>query len=122
MRRTLWLLALILLPAVAQAAQAQTVKPRACNATTVATGGTAVVAISGQVGGYYIANPATAADQGLGSTEQLYVDPTKTATLSGNGTNAPLVAGQPFYGVGGTNVSVSVNAASSGHTFTCVRW
>lgn len=119
MRHVLWLILLLLLPATAQA---QVTKPRACNNTTVVTGGTAVVAISGASNGYYIANPASATDQGLGSTEALYVDTTQAATTAGSGTNAALAAGQPFYGIAGSNVSVSVNAASSGHAFTCVRW
>ena len=96
-------------------------QPRACNTTTVATGGTAVTAISGPYNGYFIVNPLSATDEGV-AVEPLYVDPTTTATGTGNATNSALAPGQPYYastpGVG----PVSVNAASSGHKFTCVRW
>ncbi len=102
---------------------AQTVTPRACGgATSVATGGTAVVALTGKVNGYYIVNPLSATDQGLGAVEPLYIDTTTTATTTASGTNAALAPGQPFGGIFGSSTNVSVNAASSGHNFTCVRW
>ncbi len=103
-------------------AAAQNVKPHACDKTTVVTGGSAVVAISGPVNGYYIVNPLTTIDEGIGTVEPLYVDTTTTATTTGSGTNTALAPGQPFYGIGGSNVAVSVNAATSSHAFSCVRW
>jgi hypothetical protein len=114
--------ALLLLVLGTALAHAQQVNPRPCDNTTVATGGTAVVVISGIANGYYIYNPLTTTDQGLGTVEALYVDTTTTSTTTGSGTNTSLAAGQPFYGIPGSKVSVSVNAATSGHKFTCVRW
>jgi hypothetical protein len=102
---------------------AQTVTPRACGgATSVTTGGAAVVALTGKVNGYYIVNPLSATDQGIGAVEPLYIDTTTTATTTASGTNAALAPGQPFGGIFGSTTNVSVNAATSGHNFTCVRW
>ncbi len=118
----LWFLVIIaLLDLASTGAYAQQVTPRACDVTTVLTGGTAVDAITGPTNGYYIMNPLSAGDQGV-TAESLYVDPTTTATTTGNATNAVLAPGQPFYGVGSSSVSVSVDAATTGHKFTCVRW
>jgi hypothetical protein len=102
---------------------AQTFNPRACGgATVVTTGGAAVVALTGKVNGYYIVNPLSATDHGLGAVEPLYIDTTTTATTTASGTNAALAPGQPFGGIFGSNTNVSVNATTSGHNFTCVRW
>ena len=103
------------------AANAQQVTPRPCDNTTVAVGGTAVNAIVGPANGYYIVNPLSSGDQGV-TAENLYVDPTATATLNANATNAGLAPGQPFNGIANSKASVSVNAPTSGHKFTCVRW
>lgn len=94
--------------------RAQPLQVRACDATTVAVGGTAVVAVSGSSNGYYIYNPPDA-------SEVLLVDPVTTAA-SGNGTTSALSAGQSFGSGTPTKSSVSVNAATSGHTFSCARW
>lgn len=101
---------------------AQTTAPRACDATTVVTGGTAVTAISGKTNGYYIQNPLSTTDEGVTPVEPLYVDPTKAATTTGSGTNSAIAAGQAYSGIGLSSVNVSVNAATSGHAFVCVRW
>jgi hypothetical protein len=89
--------------------------------TTVTIGGTAVVALSGAVTGFYIVNPATAADQGV-TVEPLFVDPVNTATVVGNGTNSSIAAGNSYSGVPSSSATISVNAATAGHKFTCVRW
>lgn len=112
------------------AAAAQQVTPHACNATTVTTGGTAVIAIQGPANGFYISNPLTTGDEGIGAVEPLFVDPVNTATTTGNGTNQAVAAGSVYPGSanpgsatgGGVSGNVTVNAATSGHKFTCVRW
>lgn len=106
------------LPAWAQ----QPVAPRACALFTVTTGTTAVSPITGPVNGGYILNPLSATDQGIGAAEVLYVDPVATATTTGNGTNNTLQPGQVYNLVPGSNQTVSVNAATSGHKFVCERW
>lgn len=108
--------------AFAAPAHAQQVTPRAGTTTTVATGGTAVTAMSGPSNGCYIVNPLTATDQGLGSVEPLYIDPTTTATTTGSTTNTAIAPGQTWFCVPYSTLPVSVNAASSGHAFVVVRW
>jgi len=103
-------------------ARSQELVPHACNASSVATGGTSTTAISGAYNGYFILNPLSATDEGIGAVEPLYVNPTGTATVTGYGSTTALAPGTPFYGVPNSNVSVGVNAASSGHNFVCVRW
>jgi hypothetical protein len=107
---------------VAWPAYAQNVTPRACTTTTVVTGGTAVVALTGPVNGFYIVNPTTAADQGIATAEALFVDPVNTATVAGNNTNSSIAAGNSYSGVPLSSATVSVNAVTAGHKFTCVRW
>jgi hypothetical protein len=113
------LVALCLAPSLAFAQQ---VTPRGGAVTVVTTGGTAVTAISGPSNGCYIINPLTTTDEGLGLTEPLYVDPTTAATTAGNVTNVALAPGQPWFCPANSTLPVSVNAASSGHKFTVVRW
>ena len=108
--------------ALCLSASAQTVTPRACVTTTVVTGGTAVTIITGPLTGGYLVNPATAADQGIGSAENLYVDPINPATTTGNQTNSTLSPGQGYNFVPMQNSTVTVNAATSGHKFTCARY
>ena len=90
----------------------------------VTTGGTAVNAVVGPVNGCYIANPSTAADQGISVAETLYVDPVNAATTSGSTTNFGITLGQPWNCPGAipAGKSVSVSAATSGHKFTVVVW
>jgi len=115
-----WLVVLLPVLAIAQTQSPNT--PVACATTTVATGGTAVSPLAASANGYYITNPLTATDQGIGSVEPLYLDVTKAATTTGNGTNLALQPGQTFYGIPQSTVTVSVNAATSGHKFVCVQW
>jgi hypothetical protein len=101
---------------------AQNVIPHACATTTVVTGGTAVVALTGAANGFYIVNPTTAADQGITTAESLFVDPVNTATVIGNSTNSNIAAGNSYSGIPSSSATVSVNAVTAGHKFTCVRW
>lgn len=86
-------------------------------ATAVATGGTAVTVFPFVTTEGNITNPGTA-------TESLFVDIVNTAQTSAPGTagtNLELLAGQT-YAVPPTAHAVSVNAITSGHTFTAFRW
>lgn len=98
------------------------VVPRACDVTTVTTGGTAVNAFSGPVNGYYIVNPLTLADEGIVAAEPLLLNPAGAATAAANGTTEALPPGAIFAGIAGSTGPVSINAVTSGHKFTCVRW
>lgn len=101
------------------------VTPQPPNASTVATGGTpvvAVLAVPAGLSGGYVVNPLTAADQGLGGIEPLYVDIVANAPTHAYGTTVALQAGQSFALVPGQTTAVSVNAATSGHRFTAVWW
>jgi hypothetical protein len=89
-------------------------------ATSIATGGLSVVAIYGGVQGGIIWNPSVSADQGLAVAELLYVDPAGPATLFENKTCVGLFPGQFYFVPPGTQTNVWVNAATSGHKFSCV--
>jgi hypothetical protein len=84
--------------------------------TSIAVGGTAVSPFVNQTfrGGGFIANPISA-------TESLFIDLTFVAGVAApgvNGTTTELVAGQSFTIPPGFSGSVSLNAATGGHTFT----
>jgi hypothetical protein len=103
-----------------------TVVPAPALATQIVSAGVAVEVLAGPVAGGYVTNPATAAAQGLGSTENLYVDPVNSpggSDATANGTTTlltpgstytvpPLAAGQ----------QLRANATSAGHKFTAVAW
>jgi hypothetical protein len=108
-------------PAFAQTPPAP-VTPRACDVTTVTTGGTAVTAFSGPSNGYAITNPLSLGDEGIAAAEPLQVNPVTTATAAANGTTQALAPGATFTGPTSSTLGASVNAATSGHKFTCVRW
>ncbi len=104
-------------------ALAQKVTPRPCDTTTVTTGSTAVTPIASVTTGYSIGNPVTATEQGVSPAESLFIDITGVAaTILGVGTTLELLPGQVFPGVGASTTGVSINAASSGHKFSCTRW
>jgi hypothetical protein len=100
------------------------VTPATGLASVVITGGTAVKVAQGPIRGGYLFNPLNAAAQGIGTAENLYVDPVNapgSTDAAGNGTTTiaapgatiallPLAAGAQY----------RVNAATSGHTFTVV--
>lgn len=98
------------------------ITPVVGDATSVAAGGTPVVAIAAGSQGGYIVNPALAADQNLVSVEPLYVDIVNSAILGGYNTTVALAPGQSFTVIAGLATDVSVNAASTGHRFTCVKY
>jgi hypothetical protein len=83
-----------------------------------------VIAVTGPVRGCYIQNPPTATDQGIAGAENGYVDPTKAATTTGNGSNGALSPGQPWSCPANLQAgsNVWINAATSGHKFTVVVW
>ncbi len=118
------LLAIVLAAALfAFPALAQRVVPHPCDTMTVTTGSTAVKPIGSVTTGYSIGNPVTAAEQGVSPAESLYIDITGAdATILGVGTTLELLPGQVYPGVGLSDKSVSINAASSGHKFSCTRW
>lgn len=111
---------LIFLPGIALAQPRVT--PAAGLVSTITTGGTAVTALNGPANGCYITNPLTATDQGIMTAEALYVNPTTTATTTGNGTTVSLVPGQTWFCPANSSLPVSVNAATSSHAFVVVRW
>jgi hypothetical protein len=88
--------------------------------TVVSVGGTAAVAMYGPLGGGFITNPASAADQGIGTAEVLFVDLTGPAALKETGTTVPIQPGATFIIPAGQTTNVSVNAKTSGHKFSAV--
>jgi hypothetical protein len=101
-------------------------QPTALTASVVATGGVAVIAVTGSVNGGWISNPPSAAAQNLSETENLYVDMVSApgaTDATGNGTTQILVPGQSFtippLALGHY---VYVNAATSGHRFSGEVW
>lgn len=98
------------------------VTPTAGNTSEVVIGGTPVTAIVGGPNGGLIVNPYLAADQGLGASENLYVNPVDNATLNGNGNTFSLSPGQSWSAIPGQTTPTSVNAVSAGHKFSVVNW
>ena len=99
------------------------VTPIAGLASVVATGGTAVVVVGPLPNGGIIVNPYSPTDEGLANSEPIYVDPTGApATLVGNGTTFAIQPGGSWQIIPGQTSSTSVNAASSGHTFSVISW
>lgn len=103
---------------------AANVSPVDCSGTVV-TGGTAVNAIAASPGvhGFIIAN--------LDVTEALWVSFTGAATVNtigsfpiSSGTVTTLAGAGSFSSIvgAGFNTNLSVNATTSGHKFSCVRW
>lgn len=88
----------------------------------VPVGGTAVSVGSPPFNGCYITNPLTAADQGIGTAEALYVNPAGAATVTGFNATVALQPGQTWSGIPGSTLPISVNAPTSGHRFAFVRW
>lgn len=98
------------------------VTPVAGLASAVVVGGTALNAVGVLPNGGFITNPFAAVDQGLGSAEPLYVDAVAAAGTAGNGTTFALQPGQTWTVIPGQTTPTSVNAASSGHKFSVVKW
>ena len=89
---------------------------------TSPTPGTPVTVISpNQVGGY-IVNPFDPTDQGLTTSEPLYVDQVGNALLHANGTTIALQPGQSYSVIPNTTTPVTVSSATANHKFTAVMW
>ena len=86
----------------------------------VKVGGTPVVAIYSNMAGGIIQNPASAADQGIAAAEPLFVNFAGDATLGQIGSTIELDLGESVTVPPGDARDVSVNAATSGHLFSCV--
>jgi len=103
-----------------------TVTPQAGLADIITTGGIAVQAIPALPNGGVITNPLLAGDQGISVAEVLYVDPVGScgglSLPAGNGTVFALQPGQTWTVIPGQSTPTYVNAASSGHLFSVVRW
>ncbi len=95
----------------------QTVTYAAPAASSVATGGTAVTALAAGsiLHGFDLANPS-------GASEALFFNLTGTATTTAAGPNFALLPGQSYHGTFGTGQALSVNAATSGHTFMAMAY
>lgn len=94
------------------------VTPSAANAASVVTGGTAVTAFlaSSFGNGAYITNPYAA-------TESLFIDQTGgTPGTTAGGTVEEIIPGQTWRAAGPLTTTVQVNAASSGHSFTAIKY
>ncbi len=102
--------------------------PTGSGTQSVVTSAGGIIAASGPLNGGFIVNPNTANAQGLGATENLYVDFSKypaNADASANGSTTLIPAGNnpPFYIPAlPAGVNVYVNAPSVGHKFTIVVW
>lgn len=94
-------------------------------AAQVTTGGTpvdAVPALTGGIGGCFITNPASAADQGVDPPESIFVSPVADATLQATDTTFEIFPGSTWEGIAGQTTRTSVNAATSGHRFSVTYW
>jgi hypothetical protein len=91
-------------------------------AAVVTQAGVAVEAIPPNINGGIITNPLSAADQGVGAAEPLYVNPINQATTSANNTTFALQPGGTWTVIPGQSSSTFVNAASAGHKFSVVYW
>lgn len=89
-------------------------------ASSVRTGGSAVVAAYGPLLGGFIVNPFSAPDQGLSVPEPMFIDLVGDASLFETATTTILYPGQTFNIPANLEDRVSVNATSSGHKFSAV--
>lgn len=64
-----------------------------------------------------VQNPSTAAAQGIGAAESLFVNFVTTATLLSGGTTIELLPGVAVGCPGKTLLAISVNATTTGHKF-----
>jgi hypothetical protein len=99
--------------------------PRAGTANTVTQGGEAVAAAIGPINGGFITN-GDATSQNV-SSESINIDmtaPPLAGDVNGYGTTLTLAASTTWTIPGplAAGVTVWVNAATSGHRFTCVVW
>jgi hypothetical protein len=90
-------------------------------ASSITIGGNSVNALSANIAVGIITNPANPNDQGIGFVESLFVNPYGNATLSASGTTFELKPGQSWFAIPYQTTITTVNAATSGHQFTCVQ-
>lgn len=93
--------------------------------SVVVVGGTPVEVAAGGNNGGFIANPATAADQGIApnAPESLFVDPTGgNPTIGAFGTTFEIPPGASWQLVPGQTTPTMVNAATAGHRFSVVLY
>ena len=93
-------------------------------AYTIAAGTTAqqLEAAAGIPNSCSIVNPSTAALQGIGSAESLFVNFVTTATLLSGGTTIELLPGTGIGCPPRMTTAISVNATTTGHKFDGMRW
>lgn len=87
-------------------------------ASAIGAGGTSIVVAYGPLLGGRITNPFYAADQGLVSSEVLYINLTGPAGVQENETNFAIQPGRFFTLPVGFVGVVSVNAVTTGHRFS----
>lgn len=86
--------------------------------STVPVGGSPATVLYGPMAGGVIANPASAADQGLSAPEPLLVDFIGNAAAVAGGTTFSLLPGESVLIPANQTTNVSVNATSDGHRFS----
>lgn len=94
------------------------------NSHSIVLGGTAQNALNAgaATAGGFITNPSTAAAQGIGAAEPLFVDEANAAgTAEATGGTTVILQPGDTYVVPPTVSAVSVNAATTGHNFIAVR-
>ena len=89
---------------------------------TPTTPGQSVIAIASNQSGGYIVNPLAAVDQGLTTSEVLYVNQVTLADTVANGTTIALQPGQSYTVIPSTTTPVNVASISASHKFTAVQW
>lgn len=98
--------------------------PMAGTSAVITVGGTPVVLVRGPCLGGFILNPPNAASEGIGATENLYVDPVGapgSTDAQANGTTSIVFPGAQFnFPALSTGVQIQGNAATSGHKLTVV--
>jgi hypothetical protein len=90
----------------------------------VVTGGTPVTLFGPNVDGGLMVNPSNADDQDIsGTIEDVFVDPTgAAATLQGNGSCFRIPPGGYWNAIPGQTSSTSMNAQTSGHKTSAIKW
>lgn len=124
--RVLAVLGLLVFPGLAFAQSTSLnqpfVVPNGGTNSTIIVGGVANVIVTGPVNGCYVYNPATAADQGIGAVETVYLNPVTTATAVGNGRNSAILPDRGYSCPPGMTTNLSGIAATTGHALNVVIW
>jgi len=100
--------------------------PVVASASSITTGGTAVTVLTGPISGGTIANPLSAAAQGIATAENLYISfvgtPGSTDASPGNGTLILVPGASYSLPALAAGVTLKANAATSSHQFTAFSW